>query len=122
VLFKGLAPKPLTVRFEDERTSSDGGAILLKATDQRIGMIASMAESFADQRDASRIKHEVEELLSQRIFGIACGYEDGNDAARIAADPVMKGWRDGIPSATISPLSHRSRGSNARPRARICSA
>lgn len=90
VLFKGLAPKPLTVRFEDERTSSDGGAILLKATDQRMGMIASMAESFADQRDASRVKHEVEELLSQRIFGIACGYEDGNDAARIAADPVLK--------------------------------
>ena len=90
VLFKGVAPKPLMVRFEDERTSSDGGAILLKATDERIGMIASMAESFTDQRDASRVKHEVQELLSQRIFGIACGYEDGNDAARLAADPVMK--------------------------------
>ena len=90
VLFKGLAPKPLTVRFEDERTSSDGGAILLKAADRRLKMISSMAASFADQRDGSRVKHEVEELLSQRIFGIACGYEDGNDAARIASDPVMK--------------------------------
>lgn len=90
VLFKGLAPKPLTVRFEDERTSSDGGAILLKAADRRLKMISAMAASFADQRDGSRVKHEVEELLSQRIFGIACGYEDGNDAARIASDPVMK--------------------------------
>ena len=90
VLFKGLAPKPLMVRFEDERTSSDGGAILLKAADRRLKMISSMAASFTDQRDGSRVKHEVEELLSQRIFGIACGYEDGNDAARIASDPVMK--------------------------------
>ena len=90
VLFKGLAPKPLTVRFEEERTSSDGGAILLKAADERLGMISSMAASFTDRRDGSRVKHEIEELLSQRIFGIACGYEDGNDAARIAADPVMK--------------------------------
>jgi hypothetical protein len=89
-LFKGIAPKPLTVRFEDERTSSDGGAILLKAADRRLKMISSMAASFTDQRDGSRVKHEVEELLSQRIFGIACGYEDGNDAARIASDPVMK--------------------------------
>ena len=90
VLFKGLAPRPLTVRFEDERTSSDGGAILLKAADRRMKLISSMAASFTDQRDGSRVKHEVEELLSQRIFGIACGYEDGNDAARIASDPVMK--------------------------------
>jgi len=90
VLFRGLAPKPLTVRFEDERTSSDGGAILLKAADRRLKLISSMAASFRDQRDGSRVKHEIEELLSQRIFGIACGYEDGNDAARIASDPVMK--------------------------------
>lgn len=90
VLFEGVAPKPVTVRFEDERTSSDGGAILLKAADRRMGMISSMAESFTDRRDSSRVRHEVEEILSQRIFGIACGYEDGNDAARIASDPVMK--------------------------------
>lgn len=90
VLFKGLAPKPLTVRFEDERTSSDGGGILLKAADERMGMISSMAAAFTDRREESRVKHEVEELLSQRIFGIACGYEDGNDAARIGSDPVMK--------------------------------
>lgn len=90
VLFKGIAPKPVTVRFEDERTSSDGGAILLKAADRRLGMISSMTESFTDRRAASRVRHDVEEILSQRIFGIACGYEDGNDAARIASDPVMK--------------------------------
>lgn len=90
VLFKGLAAKPLTVRFEDERTSSDGGAILLKAADERMGMLSSMAAAFTDRREGSRVKHEVEELLAQRIFGIACGYEDGNDAARISGDPVMK--------------------------------
>ena len=60
VLFKGIAPKPLTVRFEDERTSSDGGAILLKVADRQMGMIAAMAESFTDQRDGSRVKHDIE--------------------------------------------------------------
>ena len=90
VLFEGVAPRPVTVRFEDDRMSTDGGAILLKAADRRLQLISSMADSFSDQRDGSRVRHEVEELLSQRIFGIACGYEDGNDAARIASDPVMK--------------------------------
>lgn len=90
VLFKGLSLTPVAVRFEDERTSSDGGAILLKAADSRTRMISSMAAAFTGRRDGSRVKHEVEEIHSQRIFGIACGYEDGNDAARIAADPVMK--------------------------------
>jgi hypothetical protein len=89
-LFEGIAPKPVTVRFEDERTSSDGGAILLKAADRRLGMISSMAAAFTDRRDGSRVKHEVHELLLQRTLGLACGYEDGNDAARIASDPVMK--------------------------------
>ena len=90
VLFEGIAPKPVTVQFEEDRISSDGGAILLKAVDKRIEMISSMAASFTDRRAGGRVKHEVEELLSQRIFGLACGYEDGNDAAKLASDPVMK--------------------------------
>ena len=49
VLFEGLATKAVTVRFEDERTSSDGGAILLKAADRRLGMISAMAEGFAGE-------------------------------------------------------------------------
>ena len=90
VLFEGIAPKPVTVQFEDDRISSDGGAILLKAVDKRIGMISLMAASFTDRRVGGRVKHEVEEILSQRIFGLACGYEDANDAAKLASDPVMK--------------------------------
>ena len=52
----------------------DGVAILLEAADRQLGMIAAVAESFTDQRDGSRVKHDIEELLSQRIFGLARGY------------------------------------------------
>ena len=90
VLFEGLAPHPVTVEFEEDRISSDGGAILLKAVDRRMGLIASLTTAVTDRRAAGRVRHGVEELLSQRIFGLACGYEDGNDAARMASDPVMK--------------------------------
>lgn len=90
VLFEGIAPKPVTVEFVEDQISSDGGAILLKAIDKRMQMISSLAASFTDRRASGRVKHEVEELLSQRIFGLACGYEDGNDAAKLASDPVMK--------------------------------
>jgi len=50
VLFEGIGPKPVTVQFEEDRISSDGGAILLKAVDKRIQMISSMAVSFTDRR------------------------------------------------------------------------
>ena len=90
VLFEGFGSKPVTVQFEEDRISSDGGAILLKAVDRRMGMISTLASAFTDRRTQGRVRHEVEELLAQRIFGLACGYEDGNDAARMASDPVMK--------------------------------
>ena len=82
--------KPLVARFDDEQGSSDGGAILLKAADERLGLAKSLVACMSDERDSSRITHELGELFAQRVFGIACGYADCNDTARLAEDPVHK--------------------------------
>ena len=90
LLFPELFRKPVYARFDQELGSSDGGAVLLRAADHRLGLTERLAGCLRDRRDASKIAHELGELLSQRVFGIACGYADTNDAARLAEDPIHK--------------------------------
>ncbi len=90
VLFPDLFGKPLTARFDVPHASSDGGAVLLKAADRRLGLIARLAAALDDGREAGKVRHGLEDLLGQRIFGLALGYEDANDAARLAEDPMHK--------------------------------
>lgn len=90
VLFPELFGRPLLARFDRPLASSDGGAILLKAADRRLGLMDAMAACLRDTRDAAKVRHGLEELLAQRVFGLACGYEDANDAARLAHDPIAK--------------------------------
>jgi hypothetical protein len=87
--FPGLR-KPVVARFDAELASSDGGLPLLKALDERLGLTAELAEAFRDRRDPAKVEHTLHDLLRQRIYGLACGYEDANDAARLAHDPVHK--------------------------------
>jgi hypothetical protein len=89
-LFPDIFPKSVVARFDQRQGSSDGGALLLKAADRRYGLIACLASSLRDQRQAGKIEHSLEELLAQRVFAIACGYPDANDAARLASDPIHK--------------------------------
>ena len=90
LLFSDLVRKPVVAQFDQAHGSSDGGAVLLRAIDQRLGLTARLSGCLRDRRDPSKINHEIEELLSQRVFAIACGYPDGNDAARLSGDPVHK--------------------------------
>lgn len=90
VLFPDLLRKLVVARFDARRGSSDGGAILLRAIDLALGLTRRLSSCLRDERDPSRIAHEQEELLAQRVFAIACGYPDCNDAARLAEDPVHK--------------------------------
>jgi hypothetical protein len=89
-MFPGLFRKRVVARFDQLHGSSDGGALLLKAVDLRLGLTEQLAGCLRDGRDPNKITHELEELLMQRVFAIACGYPDGNDAARLAQDPVHK--------------------------------
>ena len=90
LLFPDIFTKPVVAQFDQRQGSSDGGALLLKAADRRLGLTEALADCLVDQRQVGKIDHEMEELLRQRIFGIACGYADANDAARLAEDPVQK--------------------------------
>lgn len=90
VLFKEIARRPVTVRFDQEHSSSDGGSLLLKACDERLGLSAALSGCLRDGRQAGKVQHELEELLRQRLFGIACGHADGNDAAALSEDPIHK--------------------------------
>jgi len=90
VLFPGVFKKPVVARFDQRQGSSDGGAILLQAADRQLGLSGSLAACIEDERQAGKVKHDIHQMLAQRIFAIACGYADTNDAARLADDPVHK--------------------------------
>jgi hypothetical protein len=115
VLFKELSKKSVVVRFDQEQASSDGGAVLLKACDERLGLSAAMATCFKDNRQSSKVQHSYQEIFQQRMFGIACGYADGNDAARIADDPVFKllAGRDPVSGSALASQATLSRFENA---------
>lgn len=116
-LFEETFEKPLVVEFSGEQRSSDGGAVLLGAIDRRIGLSATLSRGLSDRRDERRVEHRVDELFRQRVFAIALGYSDQNDAARIGNDPVLKmlcGRSAGSPASLASqPTLSRFEGSRS---------
>ena len=115
VLFPGIFARPVVAKFDQPESSSDGGAILLKAADRRYELIACLASCLQDERQPGKIDHSLEELLAQRVFSIACGYPDANDAARLAADPIHKLLldRDPITGTDLASQPTLSRFENA---------
>jgi hypothetical protein len=114
VLFPDLFTKPLVATFDQPHASSDGGAILLKAADARYGLIAGLAGCLVEDRQRGKVRHTLEDLLAQRIFGIACGHPDANDADRLADDPMHKLLlgRDPITGASLASQPTISRFEN----------
>jgi len=90
VLFPALVSKPSHIHFSESNATSDGGALLIKAVDQKLGLTRRLAECLLDGREPGKIRHQLIDMLRQRIFGMACGYSDTNDVARIGADPMHK--------------------------------
>ena len=90
LLFPEIFAKPIRMIFDQRQGSSDGGAVLLKAAEQRYGLISSMVDCLFDGRQAAKVDHPLKDLFVQRVFSIACGYPDANDSARLAADPIHK--------------------------------
>src|SRR6266403_3737769 len=91
--------KPVVARFDQAHASSDGGAILLKGIDTQLGLTKRLAAHFVDGRQPGKIQHQTLELFRQRVFGLACGYADCNDAARLADDAIHKLLLDRDPLA-----------------------
>jgi hypothetical protein len=90
VLFPELLSKPTHVRFDEPNTTSDGGALLLKAVDEKLGLTAKLADCLADSRQQGKVHHTYHDQLRQRIYALACGYSDANDVAIIGKDPMHK--------------------------------
>jgi hypothetical protein len=75
--------------FSGGTLSSDGGVLLLWQVDQGLGVSRSLAGCFHDLRDRHWVDHQVEQLLAQRIYGLALGYEDINDHGSLRLDPLL---------------------------------
>ena len=75
--------------FTAGQVSSDGGALLLREADRKIGLLRRVASCFIDRRSPLLVEHRLGEMLSQRIYGLALGYEDLNDHEQLRNDPLM---------------------------------
>lgn len=87
--FQGLGRRRVEAAFDGGHLSSDGGSLLLRELDAHFTIIERLAACFTDHRNAELIEHSVVELLRQRVFGIALGYEDLNDHDRLRVDPLL---------------------------------
>jgi len=76
--------------FDGGTMTSDAGGLLLRETDRRLQLLPRFAQCFLDGRDPERIQHTVQEMVSQRVYALALGYEDLNDHEQLRQDPVLK--------------------------------
>ena len=89
--------KSLELSYSGEKISSDGGLLILKEVDNQMGIIESFKDCIKDNRDRRYIDHTVKDILSQRIFQIASGHEDGNDCNALKDDAIFKLCADKLP-------------------------
>ena len=87
--FTGLGRRQVLGAFDGGHISSDGGAVLLRETDLRLGITKKLEACFTDHRDPDLIEHELLALVRQRVYGLALGYEDLNDHDDLKWDPLL---------------------------------
>ena len=90
MLFKDFSNKKVEVDFDGGEITSDAGILFLRETESQTGIIDSVCKVLNDKRNPSYVKHNIRQLLSQRVFQIAAGYEDGNDCNELRNDPIYK--------------------------------
>jgi hypothetical protein len=87
--FQAPIRREVVAGFDGGAISSDGGGLLLPQVERRTGILRQFAACFTDHRDQDLIEHTVEELLAQRVYGLALGYEDLNDHDELRHDPLL---------------------------------
>ena len=92
-----ISGKRLEAAFDGGRLTSDGGVLLLREVEARCGVIKRIEKAIADRRHQGYVDHSVDTLLRQRVFQIACGYEDANDCDVLRGDPGFKTACDRLP-------------------------
>jgi hypothetical protein len=89
LLFQTQSKRQVVAHFDGGNICSDAGGLLLRQTEEATGIIKNFTACFTDHRDADLVEHTVEELLSQRIYALALGYEDLNDHDELRNDPLL---------------------------------
>ena len=89
LLFQDLGSRQVVADFSGGTLSTDGGALLLREVNHRLGLTRALAHCFDDQRDARFVDHHLEQLLAQRLEALALGYEDLNDHDQLRRDPLL---------------------------------
>ena len=87
--FHPLKQREIRAQFDGGAITSDGGGLLLREVEKRIGILRQFAACFTDYRNADLIEHTVKELVAQRVYGLALGYEDLNDHEELRNDPLL---------------------------------
>src|SRR5277367_3898751 len=118
--FEASGKREIVARFDGGTISTDGGAFLLRQTDKRLNLLPRLAECFLDGRNQNLIEHTVAEMVAQRVYGLALGYEDLNDHEQLRKDPVFgilagREERD-TPLAGKSTLNRMEMGAGAQDR------
>ena len=101
LLLPGLSPvsgKPIQARFDGGMLSSDGGILVLREVEQRLGVAERLARCIDDPRLQEQVVHSLDDIIRFRLMMIAAGYEDGNDATSLRSDPAFKLAQDQLPS------------------------
>jgi hypothetical protein len=87
--FHPLKHREIRAQFDGGAITTEGGGLLLREVEKRIGIVRQFAACFRDYRDPDLIEHTVEELVAQRVYGLALGYEDLNDHEELRKDPLL---------------------------------
>ena len=99
--FESLFGKKVIADFEGGQITSDAGCLLLREIDNQRGITESLAGILHDPRRPDRILHDNRSMLRQRLFAIAMGYEDNNDASFLRKDPAVKIATDRLPVSSL---------------------
>lgn len=89
LVFHALGRREVVGRFDGGRITSDGGGLLLREVDQRLGLLERVSGCFTDHRNPNSVEHSVHDLVAQRIYGLALGYEDLNDHDTLRSDSTL---------------------------------
>ena len=81
--------REIRAQFDGGAITSDGGGLLLREVEKRVGILRQFASCFTDYRNPDLIEHTVKELVAQRAYGLALGYEDLNDHEELRNDPLL---------------------------------
>ena len=87
--FHPLGQRQVRGQFDGGTITTDAGGLLLREVEKRTGIIAQFAACFRDHRDPERIEHTLKELVAQRVYALALGYEDLNDHDQLRHDPLL---------------------------------